>query len=124
MMTRRKNNAPVDEMLQGFIELSLTQHEALLYLEARPYNRAYMKIKKLVEELEARPGDQRHALIELFDHDNPQVRLNAAKHAHPLYPDKAIQIVQSIIDARALPQEVYAKDVLSFLMYGPRFGRR
>ncbi len=124
MTARKGKEVFVDEMLQRFIELSLTQHEALLYLEARPYNRAYMKIKKLVEELEARPGDQRHALIELFDHDNPQVRLNAAKHAHPLYPDKAIQIVQSIIDARALPQEVYAKDVLSFLMYGPRFGRR
>lgn len=124
MTAKKGENVSVDEILQRFIELSLTQHEALLYLEARPYNRAYMKIKKLVEELEARPGDQRHALIELFDHDNPQVRLNAAKHAHPIYPDKAIQIVQSIIDARALPQEVYAKDVLSFLMYGPRFGRR
>ena len=123
-MAKKGEDASDEAMLQRFIELSLTQHEALLYLETGPYNRAYMKIKKLVEELEARPGDQRHALIELFDHDNPQVRLNAAKHAHPHYPDKAIQIVQSIIDARALPQEVYARDVLSFLMYGPRFGRR
>ena len=119
MMTRRKNNAPVDEMLQRFIELSLTQHGALLYLETGPYNRAYMKIKKLVEELEARPGDQRHALIELFDHDNPQVRLNAAKYAHPLFPEESIQVVQSIIDAKKYPQEAHARSALDYLMFGP-----
>ncbi|WP_025029624.1 DUF2019 domain-containing protein [Nitratireductor aquibiodomus] len=118
-MAKKGENVSVDKMLQRFIELSLTQHGALLYLETGPYNRAYMKIKKLVEELEARPGDQRHALIDLFDHPNPQVRLNAAKYAHPLFPEESIQVVQSIIDAKKYPQEAHARSALDYLMFGP-----
>ncbi len=106
-------------MLQRFIELSLTQHEAVLYLETRPYNRAYLEIKGLAEELEARPGDQRHVLVDLFDHPNPQVRLNAATYAHPLFPDPAIKVVQSIIDAKRHPQEADARTVLDYLINGP-----
>ena len=119
MTARKGEEVFVDEMLQRFIELSLTQHEALLYLETGPYNRAYMKIKKLVEELEARTGDQRHVLVDLFDHPNPQVRLNAAKFAHPLFPEESIQVVQSIIDAKKYPQEAHARSALDYLMFGP-----
>ncbi|WP_404934746.1 DUF2019 domain-containing protein [Nitratireductor sp. L15S-10] len=118
-MAKKGEDASDEAMLQRFIELSLTQHEALLYLETGPYNRAYMKINKLVEELEARTGDQRHVLVDLFDHPNPQVRLNAAKYAHPLFPEESIQVVQSIIDAKKYPQEAHARSALDYLMFGP-----
>ncbi|WP_367718532.1 DUF2019 domain-containing protein [Nitratireductor sp. GISD-1A_MAKvit] len=119
MTVKKRSELSVDQIIRRFIDLSLTQHEAVLYLETRPYNRAYLKIKGLAEELEARPGDQRHVLVDLFDHPNPQVRLNAATYAHPLFPDPAIKVVQSIIDAKRHPQEADARTVLDYLINGP-----
>ncbi|MAS13296.1 MAG: hypothetical protein CMH69_08335 [Nitratireductor sp.] len=119
MMVKKGKAVPADATVQEFIDLSLTQHEAVLYLETRAYNRAYEKIRKLVDKLRLSPGDQRHALIDLFDHPNPQVRLNAAKYAHPLFPEESIQVVQSIIDAKKYPQEAHARSALDYLMFGP-----
>ncbi|WP_420847984.1 DUF2019 domain-containing protein [Nitratireductor luteus] len=91
----------------------------MLDLNTRRYNRAFDKIRHIVEELKSRADDQRGALASLLDHPNAQVRLVAATYAHPLFPERAIEVVQTIIDQRIEPQLPFAKDTLDFLKFGP-----
>jgi hypothetical protein len=56
------------------------------------------------EELKARDGDQRRALLDLYDHPNAQVRLNAAKATLAVAPESARRMLQTMADSREFPQ--------------------
>jgi hypothetical protein len=56
------------------------------------------------EELKVRPGDQRRALIPLYNHPNVQVRLKSAIATLALAPDAARRQIQDIADSRDYPQ--------------------
>ncbi|MCW5691844.1 MAG: DUF2019 domain-containing protein [Pseudolabrys sp.] len=74
-----------------------------------------MRIK---DELAGRAGDQRSALVTLFDHPNPQVRLNAAQRALAVSPVAARQALQRLWDNREFPQAAYAHQTLTALDEG------
>jgi hypothetical protein len=59
---------------------------------------------KIVKELKARPGDQRRALLPLFEHPNMQVRLKAAKATLAIAPKEARQMLESIAASTWQPQ--------------------
>lgn len=56
------------------------------------------------EELKARAGDQRSALVSLYSHPNLQVRLMAAKLTLAVAPAAAKQLLQEIADSKEYPQ--------------------
>jgi hypothetical protein len=58
----------------------------------------------ITEELKSRPGDQRSALLRLFDHPNIQARLMAAKLTLAVAPAAARQMLQDIQDSKQYPQ--------------------
>jgi hypothetical protein len=82
------------------------------------YNRAFDAMIAVSEELRSRPGDQRRALVALYDHPNEQVRLKAAIHALALFPEEASGILQELIDDRIQPQAMDAKGILRALREG------
>ncbi len=49
----------------------------MMSLLRREINRLYWKIASVGNELKSRPGDQRAALLPLYNHKNMQVRLKA-----------------------------------------------
>ena len=49
-------------------------------------------------------GDQRHALLSLYDHPNLQVRLKAVKNSLALAPQEGRRVLQAIADSREYPQ--------------------
>lgn len=108
----------MNELYERFISAALEQHKAMLNDEHAKYNRLFEEIDKIEEELKRREGDQRHALIYLFDHPNAQVRLNAAIATLALEPEAARWALQLISDRDEYPQAPYARDMLSALDKG------
>ena len=65
----------VDELVQRFASLALEQDDALLDSNISKVNCLFWKLEAVEAELKAREGDQRRALLKLYDHPNAQVRL-------------------------------------------------
>jgi hypothetical protein len=104
-ISRKKLRSLTSEKLVGrFVEIGLAQDQALLYDEIAKFNRLFGQKDDVVEELKCRPGDQRRALLALYDHPNLQVRLNAVKNSLALAPEEGRRVLQAIADSREHPQ--------------------
>lgn len=106
--------------LERFIAITLGQFQASLYDEFAKYKRLYREMIAVEQELKNRPGDQRSALIPLFAHPNPQVRLMAAEWTLALAPAAARQTLQEIWDRKEFPQAAFAMGTLRALERGDR----
>ena len=79
-MNRRNKlkSATAEELVQYFVAIAVVQDKAVRRGEIAKYNRLYGEMDAVGQELKQRPGDQRRALIPLYEHPNAQVRLKAA----------------------------------------------
>jgi hypothetical protein len=98
----------VEELVEQFVAIALAQDTALDMNEIGKFNRLFRKMDAVKLELKSRPGDQRRALIPLYNHPNAQVRLKAAKSTLALAPEAARQTMQKIIAGREFPQALDA----------------
>ncbi|MGB6536801.1 MAG: DUF2019 domain-containing protein [Xanthobacteraceae bacterium] len=94
----------VAQLVDDFAEMGVKQNEALLWDELSEFNSLYWQIDPIREELKSRPGDQRRALLALFNHPDMQVRLNAAKSTLAIAPDQARAMLERIKERRRGPQ--------------------
>ncbi len=94
----------VDELVQRFTVIALDQDRALLRNEYAKFNRLFNEMEAIKNELQARAGDQRRALLSLYDHPNTQVRLKAVKATLAVEPDSARRMLELIADSREYPQ--------------------
>lgn len=94
----------VEQLVERFISITLDQDQALLHDELAKFNRLFEQMEAVKEELKGRPGDQRRALLPLYDHPNMQVRLKAAKAPLAVVPEAARQMLQAIADSGWFPQ--------------------
>jgi hypothetical protein len=70
-----------------------------------------------------RTGDQRRALISLYNHRNAQVRLKAAISTLAVAPNAARRVLQLITDRAEFPQAAHAYGMIRALedgSYTPR----
>ena len=96
-MTRVKlQRMTVDELVQHFASLALEQDDALLDSNISKVNRLFRKLQDVSAELKARDGDQRHALLRLYDHPNAQVRLKATKATLAVAPEVARRMLETM----------------------------
>ena len=93
-----------DELVERFVAIGLAQDKALLYDEIGKFNRLFDEKQGVVDELKSWSGDQRHALLALYDHPNLQVRLNAVKNSLALAPEEGRRVLQAMSDSRRYPQ--------------------
>ncbi len=110
--------ASVPELVALFQKIALAEYDALFILDTRTYNKLYPKLKGVEAELKARPGDQRHALLPFYTHENIQVRLTAAAATIALAPDAALEVIQTIATSRIYPQAADAGSMLNGLKSG------
>lgn len=61
-------------------------------------------MRAVEQELQARPGDQRRALLALYTHSNAQVRLQAAGATLAVAPAVARDLIETIASSREFPQ--------------------
>lgn len=105
-------------LVTRFSKITLEQDNAQLFGRIGLYNRLYDDIIAVKNELVARPGDQRSALMSLYSHSNPQVRLKAAQWSLAVAPASARQVLQDISDRNIYPQAAYARQSLDALDRG------
>lgn len=94
----------VDELVQHFAAIALKQDEALLENEISKVSRLYWQLKAVEAELKVRGGDQRRALLRLYDHPNAQVRLKAAKATLAIAPQLGREMLEEISQSGECPQ--------------------
>jgi hypothetical protein len=94
----------VDQLLERFTAIALQQDQALLMDEIARFNKLYDEMDAVKIELKRRPGDQRRALLALYDHPNIQVRLEAAVGTLAVEPAPARELLQTIASSREYPQ--------------------
>jgi hypothetical protein len=98
------NQDTTEELLARFTALAVRQSEAQMDGDIAGYNRLFRQMTPVVDELKARPGDQRIALRSLYQHPNAQVRLMAAKYTLAVLPEPARQLLQTIADSGEMHQ--------------------
>lgn len=98
----------VDELVQHFASLALEQDDALLDGDISKINRLFRNLQNISAELKARDGDQRRALLKLYDHPNAQVRLKATKATLAVAPEAARRMLEAIAESAEYPQALEA----------------
>jgi hypothetical protein len=92
-----------DELVDQFVASCLGQFQAELESDIKKQNKFITYWMAIAAELKSRPGDQRSALVKLYDHPNVQVRLNAARLTLAVAP-AARQVVEAVAASRKYPQ--------------------
>jgi ParB-like chromosome segregation protein Spo0J len=93
-----------DQLVDFFIALALAQDKALLRNEYAKFNRLFDEMEAVEQELKGRLGDQRHALLRLYEHPNAQVRLKAVKATLAVAPVAGRRMLKIIAESREYPQ--------------------
>jgi Domain of unknown function (DUF2019) len=94
----------VTELVDHFAAAGLGQFKAELRNDIAKQNKCVEQAMAIAAELKSRPGDQRSALLQLYDHPNVQVRLNAARLTLAVAPATARDLIQAIADSKQYPQ--------------------
>jgi Domain of unknown function (DUF2019) len=108
----------VEQLVERFVAIGLAQEQASLYDDIGEFNRLFKKMQEVVRELRSRDGDERSALLSLYDHPNLQVRLKAVKNTLALAPKEGRRVLQAIADSQRHPQAGEAGMSLSNLDAG------
>lgn len=108
----------VDQLLERFTAIALEQDQALLMDEIARFNKLFDQMDAVKKELKSRSGDQRRALLALYDHPNIQVRLKAAVGTLAVEPESARKLLQTIAESREYPQAADAGMTLGELDRG------
>jgi hypothetical protein len=94
----------VDPLVERFIAITLDQDKAIAVDDTAKYNRLFEQMEAVKWELKARGGDQRRALLRLYDHPNIQVRLKAVTATLAVAPERARRMLEIIAESREYPQ--------------------
>jgi hypothetical protein len=79
-MTRKALSAlSIDELVAAFIDVALAMEKADKEWRTARYNKLFGDKLAIQNELKARPGDQRTALLALYAYPNMEVRYQAAQ---------------------------------------------
>jgi len=108
----------IDALVDRFVAIALAQDEANLYSEYDKYNDLYGEMESVEAELKSRDGDQRQALLPLYDHDNALVRLKAAFATLALAPEASREVLQKISESNRYPEAADARGMLRALDEG------
>jgi hypothetical protein len=92
------------DLVDRFAQIGVAQGQALLRGEHAKFNRLFGLMDDVSKELKRRDGDQRRALMTLYNYQDMQVRLKAAKHTLAVAPVEARRMLQTIADSNWMPQ--------------------
>jgi hypothetical protein len=85
-----------DQIVARFIVIGEQQDECILANEISRVSKLFREKTSLVDELKSRPGDHRRLLLDLHNHPNRQVRLNAAKATLAVAPAEARAVLEAL----------------------------
>jgi hypothetical protein len=89
----------VSDLVDRFAAIGARQDQAIFDDDNALYSRLFWQMEAVEQELKVRDGDQRRALLPLFNHQNMQVRLAAAKATLAVAPAAARHQLRVIADS-------------------------
>jgi hypothetical protein len=96
-MTRKALSAlSIDELVAAFIDVALAMEKADKEWRTARYNKLFGDKLAIQNELKARPGDQRTALLALYAYPNMEVRYQAAQATSSVAQAAARQALERI----------------------------
>jgi hypothetical protein len=98
----------VEQLVQRFTALAVEQDRASLANNNAEVIRLFWLLAAIDDELKLRHGDQRRALLRLYDHPNMQVRLKAATVTLAIAPRAARDVLEVIRASKQQPQALEA----------------
>jgi uncharacterized protein (DUF924 family) len=111
-------NLSVNALVDRFATIGVEQYKAKDAEQDERYKELFYKMYDIQEELKRRQGDERRALIVLFDYPNMQVRLMAAQYALAGAPQAARRAIEAIAASTWAPQCYDARMCLHMLDEG------
>lgn len=93
----------VSQLVDLFALIGVEEDEAEKVDDLAKRDRLCYEMDAVQAELKGRPGDQRKALLSLFDHPNIEVRLMAAKYTLALAPVEARRMIERIAASNWFP---------------------
>jgi len=104
MKRSKLQDMTVNQLVERFTAITLEQDNALLRNEYAKFNRLFEQMEDVKRELKARDGDQRRALLPLYNHPNAQARLKAVKATLAVAPERARRMLEIIAESGEFPQ--------------------
>ncbi len=104
MTTNQLSDLSVPMLTEHYARNGVEQDDAILRDDNRRFRRLFSEMRAVEDELRNRPGDERRALLTLFEHPNLQVQLNAAKATLALEPLAARAKIEEIRKEKWAPQ--------------------
>lgn len=98
----------VDLLVERFADIAVKQGRAADHFDNRTYNRLYVQMMEVADELKQRAGDQRRALMVLYEHPQAEVRMMAAYMTLAIAYQSARGVLQLIVDRKEFPQALTA----------------
>jgi uncharacterized protein (DUF924 family) len=118
MTTDNLENLSVNALVDRFATIGVEQYKAKDAEQDERYKELFYKMYDIQEELKRRQGDERRALIVLFDYPNMQVRLMAAQYALAVAPQAERRAIEAIVATTWAPQCYDARMCLHMLDEG------
>jgi hypothetical protein len=115
-MTKTLKDLPTDELVELFEKNALEQDDAIFREQISKFKKLYPQMLEVRAELSRRGS--RASLTKLFDHENMQVRLQAAMATLIVAPVEARQLIEAISKTGWMPQAANAKETLRNLDSG------
>ncbi len=88
------------DLVELFAAFGVLKDHALMTDDKAEVNRAFDNMSAIADQLKSRKGDQRRALLALYDHRNACVRLAAAKATLAVAPAEARRMIESIAEGQ------------------------
>lgn len=104
----RLDAVPVDQLVERFTDIAVKQGWAADHFDNRTYSRLYAQMMEVANELKQRAGDQRRALMALYEHPEAEVRLMAAYMTLAIEYQSVRGVLQLIVDRKEFPQALTA----------------
>jgi hypothetical protein len=92
-----------NELVDLFRDYAVQQDDAMLGGEQAKVNQLVWQLKDIADELRAREGDQRTALLNLYTHPNAQVRLNAIRATLAVAPEIGRKALEALASSKEYP---------------------
>ena len=115
MKQSKLQSLSVDDLVDLFAATAVELEKSSVQTKT---NRLARELHAVQVELKSRPGDQRRALLPLYNHRNMQARLMAAKYTLAVEPVEARRMIEWIAASGWFPQAGDAGMCLSRLDSG------
>jgi hypothetical protein len=109
---------PLEILVKEFERAAIEQSQAILFDDTPKANRLYRERKQIEAEIKSRDGDQRAALMKLYDHPNSRVRLSAAQATLTVAREAALRTLSAIAATEDYPAAAEARSSIILLDSG------